>query len=277
MKLNGTMKVNDKGHLSIGGCDAVELAREFGTPLYVMDETQIRRACREYYVSFVGKYGNTEVIYASKTFSTVAMCHIIKDEGLGLDVVSGGELYTALEANFPTQRIYFHGNNKTPDELEFAIKVGVGRIVVDNYREIALLNSLAAEHNRVVEVLVRVTPGIEAHTHEYIQTGQIDSKFGFTVSNGAALDAIQLVIAAGNLEFKGIHCHIGSQIFELDSYRHTAKVMMGLCGEIKAKTGVFVQELNLGGGFGIYYAEGDAPANIADYADLVMTTVSELA
>ncbi|HEX3015475.1 MAG TPA: diaminopimelate decarboxylase [Desulfobacteria bacterium] len=277
MKLHGTSQINDQGHLVIGGCDTVELAENFGTPLYIMDEQLIRDNCRNYYDSFVTKYGNAEVIYASKTFCTTAMCRIVEQEGLGLDVVSGGELYTALAADFPAARIYFHGNNKTPDELELAIEAGVGRIVVDNFRELALLDRLAAEHKRVIDVLLRVTPGIEAHTHEYIQTGQIDSKFGFTVSNGDALKAVHQAVKAGNLEFKGIHCHIGSQIFELESYRHAAKVMLELCLEIRTKTGATVRELNLGGGFGIYYAAGDAPAQISDYADLVMNTVAELA
>jgi diaminopimelate decarboxylase len=277
MKLHGTMNINQQGHLVIGGCDTLDLVEEYGTPLYVMDEEAIRTACRDYYYSFTKTYPNTEVIYASKTFSTLAMCQIIHEEGLGLDVVSGGELYTALAANFPPERIYFHGNNKTPDELEMAISARVGRVVVDNYHELGLLNALAAQAGRVVEVLVRVTPGVEAHTHEYIQTGQIDSKFGFTVSTGDALDAINKVIDASHLEFRGIHCHIGSQIFELESYRFTAKVMMELCSVISKETGCQIRELNLGGGFGIYYAEGDAPASVQDYADLVMTTVKELA
>ncbi len=276
MKLHGTMGINAAGHLEIGGCDTVKLAKEFGTPLYIMDEELIRRTCRDYYQSFTGKYGSAEVIYASKTFSNIAMCHIIKEEGLGLDVVSGGELYTALEAKFPPQHIYFHGNNKTPAELEFAIQARVGRIVVDNYRELEVLNSLAAEHRRVVDVLVRVTPGIEAHTHEYIQTGQIDSKFGFTVSTGDALRAVQMVLESKHLAFQGLHCHIGSQIFELDSYRHTAAVMLKLCAEIREKTGAVARELNLGGGFGIYYAAGDTPAKISDYADVVMAAVKDL-
>lgn len=277
MKLQGTMEVNELGHLTIGGCDTVELAEKFGTPLYIMDEECIRATCRQYYRSFVGKYGNAEVIYASKTFSTLAMCHIIKEEGLGLDVVSGGELYTALMARFPASAIYFHGNNKTPQELGMAIEAGVGRIVVDNYRELALLDSMAAQYNKVVDVLVRVTPGIEAHTHEYIQTGQIDSKFGFTLTNGDALQAVLRVIEAKHLNFLGIHCHIGSQIFELESYRHAADVMLKFSSEIYAESGTYVRELNLGGGFGIYYASGDSPAKIADYADLVMNSVSEFA
>ncbi len=277
MKLQGTMEINEQGHLVIGGCDTVELAQEFGTPLYIMDEDQIRRTCREYYRSFVSRHGNAEVIYASKTFSTVAMCHIIKEEGLGLDVVSGGELYTALAAHFPVERIYYHGNNKTPQELETALEARVGRIVVDNFRELELLNALAAQHQRVVDVLVRVTPGIEAHTHEYIQTGQIDSKFGFTLPNGDAMRAIKGVIDADHLNFRGVHCHIGSQIFELASYSYTAQVMLELSQQIYQETGVYVRELNLGGGFGIYYASGDDPAQISDYADLVMTTVSETA
>ncbi len=277
MRLHGTMEINQHGHLVIGGCDTVDLAREFGTPLYIMDEDAIRAACRSYYNSFSGKYENSAVIYASKTFCTMAMCRIIEEEGLGLDVVSGGELYTALSAKFPAQRIYFHGNNKTPDELAMAVSAGVGRVVVDNFHELALLNSLAASAGRGVEVLVRVTPGIEAHTHEYVQTGQIDSKFGFTVSTGDALDAIKKVIDSSHLEFKGVHCHIGSQIFTLESYRHTAKVMLELCSVISEQTGCQVRELNLGGGFGIYYTQGDTPARVCDYADSLMTAVQEFA
>ncbi len=274
MKLHGTMRINDKGHLEIGGCDTVELIKEFGSPLYVMDEESIRSTCRDYYSSFTAKH-NAQVIYASKAFLSTAMCRIIEEEGLGLDVVSGGELYTALQAGFPVENIYFHGNNKTPDEIELALRVGIGRFVVDNFNELCLLNGLAGEQGVKAKILFRVTPGIEAHTHEYIRTGQIDSKFGLVMINGQAMEAIQEALTMANVEVQGIHCHIGSQIFELESYQHAVQVMMDFVADIARKTGLVIKELNLGGGFGIYYHGADNPAKIADYAEIVLNTVDE--
>jgi len=269
MKLHGTQIVNAHGHLEIGGCDTVDLAQQFGTPLYIMDELHIREICREYYASFVEGLDNAEVIYASKAFSTMAMCRIVEEEGLGLDVVSGGELYTALEADFPASRIYFHGNNKSADELGMAIEAGVGRIIVDNFYELALLEELAAERGCQVDILLRITPGIDAHTHEYIRTGQIDSKFGFTLANGAADQAIDLALSCKQLVLRGVHAHIGSQIFEMGSFRHEVAVMIEYMAQVRKRTGVMLNELNLGGGFGIYYVEGDSPAQIEEYASIV--------
>lgn len=277
VKLHGTMQINDKGRLEIGGCDATELVEKFGTPLYVMDEEFIRKNCGEYYEAFTGTYPNSQVIYASKAFMTTAMCHIVASEGLGLDVVSGGELYTALKAGFPTDRIYFHGNNKTEDELRMALEAKIGRIVVDNIYEMENLNRLCAELKTRANILIRITPGIEAHTHEYIQTGQIDSKFGMVMSNGQAMEGIKKALELENLELKGLHCHIGSQIFELESYQHAAEVMMGFLVKIYGETGHRFEELNLGGGFGIYYISGDKPANIKTYATLVMETTKRVA
>ena len=275
MRLHGSQLVNEQGHLEIGGCDTVDLAHQYGTPLYVMDEAHIRDICQQYYSSFVEGFDNSEVIYASKAFSTLAMCRIIEEEGLGLDVVSGGELYTALQADFTAARIYFHGNNKSRDELTMAIKAGVGRIVVDNFYEMSVLDDLAQELKYQVNILLRVTPGIEAHTHEYIQTGQIDSKFGFTLSDGTADRALDLALSYSNLMVKGLHAHIGSQIFELESFRHEVQVMIEYMADIQKRTGCLLQELNLGGGFGIYYASGDDPAQIADYAKTVHQAVEE--
>ena len=275
MRLHGTQLINEQGHLEIGGCDTVELARQFGTPLYIMDEAQVRTICRQYHSSFVEGLKNTEVIYASKAFSTLAMCRIIAEEGLGLDVVSGGELYTALQANFPVAHIYFHGNNKSREELAMAIKAGVGRIVIDNFYEMNIINELAHEMNLQVEVLLRVTPGIEAHTHEYIQTGQIDSKFGFTLPDGTADQAIDLALSYSNLVVKGIHAHIGSQIFELDSFRHEVQIMIDYMADTLKRTAYHLEELNLGGGFGIYYVSGDEPAQIADYAKAVQDALEK--
>ncbi|MBS3976945.1 MAG: diaminopimelate decarboxylase [Syntrophomonadaceae bacterium] len=275
MKFHGTMKINQKGHLEIGGCDTVELVQEFGTPLYVMDEALIRGVCREYRRNFTEKYGNAEVIYASKAFLTTAMCRIIEEEDLGLDVVSDGELHTAIMSGFPPERIYFHGNNKSIQELSMALEYNIGRIVVDNFFEMDNLEILAKERGKTPGILLRVSPGIEAHTHEYIKTGQIDSKFGFTVPNGQAFEAITSLARARNLVFKGLHCHIGSQIFEMDSYAHTVSTMIDFIKEIKEKTGLTVEELNIGGGFGIYYTDKDAPASISGYAETVMAAVIE--
>jgi len=267
--------VNQQGHLEIGGCDTVELARQFGTPLYIMDEAHIRDICRQYHSSFVKGMENAEVVYASKAFLTLAMCRIIEEEGLGLDVVSGGELYTALQAEFTPKNIYFHGNNKSREELAMAMNAGVGRIVVDNFYEMGVLNDLAKEMNQKVDILLRITPGIEAHTHEYIQTGQIDSKFGFTLSNGTADQAIDLALSYSSLMLKGLHAHIGSQIFELDSFRHEVEIMVKYMADTHVRTNYLLQELDLGGGFGIYYASGDEPAKISDYAKTVQNALEE--
>lgn len=275
MRLHGTQLINKQGHLEIGGCDTVELAKQFGTPLYIMDEAHIREICRQYYDSFVKALDNTEVIYASKAFSSLAMCRIIEQEGLGLDVVSGGELYTALQADFNAAHIYFHGNNKSREELAMAIEAGLGRIVVDNFYEMSVLNELAQDLKQQVNILLRVSPGIEAHTHEYIQTGQIDSKFGFTLSNGTADQALDVALSYPNLVVKGIHAHIGSQIFELESFRHEVEVMIEYMADFHIRTGFLLQELNLGGGFGIYYASGDDPAQISDYAKTVQNALEE--
>ncbi|QGG49395.1 diaminopimelate decarboxylase [Heliorestis convoluta] len=272
MKLQGTAMINEKGHLSIGGCDTVELVQKHGSPLYVMDETFLRDNCRAYYQAFSAS-GNGEVIYASKAFMNLAMCRVIEEEGLGLDVVSGGELYTARRAGFPMEKVYFHGNNKTDAELQQAIEYGIGHIVLDNHYEMERLNNIAGRAGRTVKVLLRITPGIECHTHEFIRTGQIDSKFGFPLPTGQAMEAIQAVVECNNLIYDGLHCHIGSQIFELESFRYAAEVMMNFIEEIHQKTGAVTSILNLGGGFGIRYTESDEPADINDYARTVLGAV----
>jgi diaminopimelate decarboxylase len=270
------MQVNGRGHLEIGGCDVVELAKEFGTPLQIMDEKYIRDTCKKFYCSFTER-GNSQVIYASKSFISIAMCRLIEEEGLGLDIVSAGELYTALQADFPMEKVYFHGNNKSPFELKMALEHGVGRIVVDNFRELKLLSEIAGSMDKEADILLRITPGVEAHTHEYIKTGQIDSKFGFTLPNGQAMEAVKEALKTENVNLVGLHCHIGSQIFEMESYGHAASVMMEFLAQIKKEQGVVIEELNLGGGFGIYYNEEDEPADIEEYAATVMTTVTKLA
>lgn len=274
IKLNGTMKVNSHEHLEIGGVDVVALREEFGTPLVVLDEALIRETCQEYFHHFVEKNsGDGAVVYASKAFITPAICQIVKQEGLGLDVVSGGELYIAQQADFPMDKVYFHGNNKSREELLMALDLGVGRIVVDNDFEMDMLDQICAEKEVQADILLRITPGVEAHTHEYIQTGQIDSKFGFTLPNGQAIEAVGRVLQKKNLNLVGIHCHIGSQIFEMASYKHAVDVMMTFVKEMKDRYNYITRELDLGGGFGIYYTEEDSPAKIEDYAEQVLATL----
>ncbi|WPC44423.1 diaminopimelate decarboxylase [Clostridium sp. JS66] len=262
MKLFGTMNVNSKGHLEIGKCDTTELAKEFGTPLYVVDEDLVRSTCREFKNNFEIEGIESEVIYASKAFLNLAIAKVICEEGLSLDVVSGGELYTALKANFPVSRIYMHGNNKTEGELSMAIEAGIGRIVVDNRNELEVIEYLCKSLNKKVDVLLRVNPGIEAHTHEYIQTSKNDSKFGESIFDEDMCKIINRFQNSESVNFKGFHCHIGSQIFEEKSFYSEVSDMIKFLEKIKNQCGFSTEELNLGGGFGVYYSEGDKPVNL---------------
>ena len=277
MFLTGTMGINAQGHLEIGGCDTVALAKEFGTPLYVMDEELMRKNCAQYRDTLKRIYPNSQVAYAGKAFLTKAMCRLADEEGLGLDVVSAGEIYTALQANFPAAKMIFHGNNKSDVEIRMALQSGVGRFVVDSYSELELLEELAGEVGKQAELYLRVKPGIEAHTHHYIQTGQMDSKFGFGLSDGQAMAAVKVVLKAKHLELKGLHCHIGSQIFDLKPFQLAAAVMMDFINEIKKKAGFVIRELDLGGGFGIRYLRDDSPYALAEFVELIAATVKEKA
>ncbi|WP_211745084.1 diaminopimelate decarboxylase [Paenibacillus sp. Marseille-Q4541] len=269
MYLHGTSKINASGHLEIGGCDTVQLKEEYGTPLYIVDEQLIRQRAREYMDAFRASGLTFQVAYASKAFSVKAMCALAEQEGLSLDVVSDGELYTALQAGFPTERIHFHGNNKTPDEIEMALDAKIGCFVVDNFTEIHLLQALAAEKNQKVKILLRVTPGVEAHTHEYISTGQTDSKFGFDIGNGSAFEAIEVASKQSHLQLLGVHSHIGSQIFEVEGFQMAVERVAGFAREVKEKLGITFQVVNLGGGFGIRYVEGDTPLQVSQYVKAI--------
>lgn len=276
MYVSDCIQVNEKGHLAIGGCDTVELVKRFGTPAYVFDEGEIRRNCREFTDSIKENYdGNGMALYASKAFCCREMCRICAEEGMGLDVVSGGELFTALSVNFPTEKIYFHGNNKTPDELQMAVDNHVGKIVVDNIFELETLDKIAREADRTVEILLRIKPGINAHTHDFIRTGQIDSKFGFALETGEAMQAVKKALTMANLKPVGIHCHIGSQIFDIDPFELAAKVMLDFIAQVKAETGTELGVLNLGGGFGIKYLQTDRPRPFADYMKKMSVVVKE--
>ena len=276
MFVSDCLQVNGQGHLTIGGVDSVALAQQYGTPLYVMDEGQIRENCRKYRQSFEKYYqGHGIAAHASKAFCCKAICNIMKEEQMGLDVVSGGELYTAMSVGFPADRIYFHGNNKTPQELLEALDYGVGHIVVDNLAELELLNQLACSQKKQASIQLRIKPGVDAHTHSFIRTGQIDSKFGFALETGEALAAVKEALALPNIELKGLHCHIGSQIFEIAPFEHTARIMLDFLAEIRTQTGAELKELNLGGGFGIQYLPSEHPAGYDSYMEKVSQVVKE--
>lgn len=270
--LTGTMKINPAGHLEIGGVDTVELVKEYGTPLWVIDEEGFRQNCCSIRQAFDG-VGDAMVIYASKTLSNLSLLRIVDQEGLGLDVASGGELYTAIQAGFPMEKVYLHGNNKTPRELELALDSGVGRVVVDNFYELEYFNHLCAQKGKQQDILLRITPGVEAHTHEFIKTGQVDSKFGFTLPDGQALEAVRAALDCQNLRLIGLHCHIGSQIFEMESFKHAAELMVDFLLQLKEDCGFEAEELDMGGGFGIYYFYGDEPRDPREWAEAILPAI----
>lgn len=273
MHLHGTARVNEQGHLEIGGMDTVELAKTYGTPLYVYDIALIRERAKSFKDTFERLSINAQVAYASKAFSTVAMVQLVDEEGLSLDVVSGGELYTALKAGFSPEKIHFHGNNKSYEELEMAIKYRIGCIVVDNFFELGLLEEICMKNETSIPILLRVTPGIEAHTHDYILTGQEDSKFGFGLQNGQADQAVETVLTSNSLTLLGIHCHIGSQIFETTGFLLAAKKMFVKMKEWKEKHNFIPTVLNLGGGFGIRYTKEDDPIPVSQYVEEIINEV----
>ncbi|AOR24619.1 diaminopimelate decarboxylase [Clostridium taeniosporum] len=275
MKLFGNMEIIDN-ELTIGGIKTTDLVKEYCTPLYVMDEGLIRQNCSDYYKYFKCEESLNRVAYAGKAFLTIEMCKIINEEKLSLDVVSGGELFTAYKSGFPLERVMFHGNNKTLDEIDFGVKLGVGRFVVDNYYEMESLNKIAAKYNKIQKIFLRITPGIEAHTHEYIKTGQIDSKFGFPPVNNMIEDAVNKSMEFPNIELVGLHCHIGSQIFEIEPYEDAVEIMLDLIKKIKQNTGYLIKELDLGGGFGIYYNRGDKPKTTKEYCEAILNKVDEV-
>jgi diaminopimelate decarboxylase len=274
MFVSKNLRVNEKGNLTIGGVDVLYLKEKYGTPIYIMDEDLIRENLKIYKTSLEKYYnGNGMSLYASKAFCNKHICEVVAEEGLGLDVVSGGELYTSLSASFPTENIYFHGNNKTTDELTMAIKNNVGKIVLDNIYELERINKIAKENNKIQKVMFRVKPGIDAHTHDFIMTGQIDSKFGFALETGEAIKIVEEIVKCENVKFEGVHCHIGSQIFDLDPFVEASRVMMNFIREIKDKFGLETNELNLGGGFGIKYTEKDDPIEYEKYIEAVSKEV----
>lgn len=268
-----TTKINENGHLEIGGCDLVELAEKYGTPLYVFDEKTIRTIANEYKTAFKD-YPNINMLYAAKAFMTKAICKIMSSEGFGFDLVSGGEIYTAHSAGVDMSKCLFNGNNKSYEELQLALEVGVGKFSVDNFLELALLNEAAGAAGKKADILLRITPGIECHTHEYIQTGHLDSKFGFDLTQ--IDDALELLRDEyENLNVIGLHAHIGSQIFETKIYYDEVEVILKEIARIREKFGIELHTINLGGGLGIKYTENDQPPTVEEIARQITTSVEE--
>lgn len=276
MKLHGSMEIKNDD-LYIGGVKTLDLVEKYKTPLYVFDEELIRNNCREYIKSFKVNENGNKVAYAGKAFLTKYMCKIVKEEGLCLDVVSGGELYTAYKAGMPMENILFHGNNKTVDEVKLGIELGVGRFVVDNFYELDLIEKFCIENNKTQKIYFRVTPGIDAHTHDYIKTGQIDSKFGFALVNGDFYKAVEKVKEYKNIELVGIHAHIGSQIFEIEPYLDEVEVMLNLLKEVNEKNDdINLTEVDLGGGIGVYYTKEDKPRTISAFCEAIINKANEV-
>jgi len=260
------LTIQKENNLTVGGCDIIELAKKYGTPLYIIDELTLRTTAREYINAFEGK--NVRILYASKALCNIAIAKILSDEGLSFDVVSSGEIYTLIKAGVDLSQILFNGNNKTIDELEYALDKGVGRFSVDNFYEAEVLNNLCKNKSITADILLRITPGIECHTHDYIQTGQTDSKFGFDISQ---LDEIIMLLRTKykNLSLRGLHAHIGSQIFELKSFEDEIDILIKLSSEIRKKHDIILTELNIGGGNGIKYTEKDFPPSTEQFANTI--------
>ena len=268
-----TTDTNAAGHLTLGGCDALDLVEQYGTPLYVLDEVTLRARCRQFADAFAARYPNSKAVYASKAYINPALARIVAEEGLGLDVVSGGELAVAMAGDVPLEGVYFHGNNKTPAELEEAVAAGIGRIVVDSFHELDLLERICADVGQNQDILVRVSPGIDPHTHVYTTTGVIDSKFGFSIQTGDAERAILEAIAAPHLNLLGLHFHLGSPIFELEPYQAATDLVLRFAAGLREQ-GLNLREFSPGGGFAIAYTRHDQPPSPDDYADAIVGTLT---
>lgn len=268
-----TTKINPDGILEIGGCDLVKLVEKYGTPLYVLDEFTLRKICKDYKEAFKG-YPKVNMMYASKALCSMATSAIIASEGFGFDVVSAGEIYTVYKAGADMSKVLFNGNNKSFDELSLALELGVGRISVDNFFELSLLDEIAKSHDKTVDILLRITPGIECHTHEYIQTGHLDSKFGFDLTQ--IDDAVDLILNDyTNLKLHGLHAHIGSQIFETSIYGDEIEILVKEIARLDEKFNLKLDEINIGGGLGVKYTDSDCPPSTYTIAEIVIKRLYE--
>ena len=269
-----TAGVNDEGHLTVGGCDALDLVVEYGTPLYVFDEYTLRSMCREFVEEFSHRYADMRVLYAAKAFINPALARLVHEEGLGMDVVSGGELAVAQAVGFPPEGIYFHGNNKSADELRMALDYGVGRVVVDNFHELGLLNELAESRGTVQDIMLRLSPGVDPHTHTHTTTGILDSKFGFSIETDHTAEAIRRAIGASNVDLVGLHFHLGSPIFEIEPYSIAIDAVLTFASRFVAE-GLELREFSPGGGFAIGYLADQPNPPIASYAEVITFAVKE--
>ncbi len=266
-----TAEVDDRGHLVVGGCDTAELAAEFGTPLYLFDEFSLRSKCAEFKTEFGQRYADTTVIYACKAFINKALALIFREEGLGLDVVSGGELGIAQSAGFPLDRVYFHGNNKSAEEIALALDWGIGRIVVDNFHELKMLGEMAKEKGCIPDILLRLSPGVDPHTHQYITTGNVDSKFGFPLASGE--EAVATAMSMPELNLLGLHFHIGSLIFDIEPYQQAIEFVLNFAVEMRQKHGFELRELGVGGGFAVQYTLDSPAQHIGVYAEVIASNI----
>ncbi len=269
-----TASVNDDGHLVLGGCDTVDLASQFGTPLYVFDEDTLRGRCRAFVTEFQNRYANCKVVYASKAYINPTLARLFAEEGLGLDVVSGGELAVAQAVDFPSEQVCFHGNNKSSEELRQAVEWGIGRVVIDSFYELSNLNMLAKQAGKRQPVLLRVSPSVDPHTHHKTTTGVLDSKFGFSIDTGDAAEAVRRAVSAPNLELTGLHFHLGSPIFELEPYSTAMEVVLGFASSMREE-GLELRELSPGGGFAIAYTRDQAPPSVGEYAETIVGSLTE--
>lgn len=271
----GTMQTNAAGHLAIGGVDTLELAKDYGTPLYIYDTALIRQRIRGFKKVFEDQNLDYHISYASKAFSALAMYRLLAEEGIGADVVSGGEIYTASTAGFDMSQTSFNGNNKTRAELELAVDAGVGHVIIDNFHEIDLLTEVLEKKNQQMPVLLRVTPGISAHTHEYDMTGQVDSKFGFDIQSHQADTAVQLVAKNERLIYEGVHAHVGSQIFETVGFEKAADALVDLAASWQERFNIETKVINVGGGFGVRYAQADTPLAPEAYVAKIVAEIQK--
>ena len=270
-----TTGINDSNHISIGGCDLSDMADEYGTPLYVFDEESLRHKCREFESEFSQRYPDVLVIYACKAYINPCLARIFREEGLGLDVVSGGEMAVAQAVNFPAEKVYFHGNNKSPEELDTALDWGLGRVVVDNFYEMQLLNDLARQKGRTQDILLRVSPGVDPHTHTHTTTGILDSKFGIPIEGGLAEKATKEAMEASNLNLIGLHFHLGSPIYEVEPYQTAIEITMSFAAKMRERYGFILKELSPGGGFAIQYTEEEPPPPVSEYASTIASAILE--
>ena len=263
--LHTNLDINKEGHLTFAGVDTTELVKEYGTPLYVLDEERVREKCRTYINAMQKHFGEGSIaLYASKALSFKEIYKIVNDENMSVDVVSGGELYTAKEAGFPMEKVHFHGNNKTDDEIEFAIDMGVGCFMTDCREELEAISRIAGEKGITQKIIMRLTPGIDTHTYEAVRTGQVDSKFGTAIETGQAIKMVEFALSLPNIEVEGFHCHVGSQVFDGQTFCDSADIMLDFIAEVKEKLGYEAEVLNLGGGYGVRYVESDPYLDIEE-------------